>query len=76
MMNLSTLTLSFGGMRTNIAFRNCQSLQKEIFAFQPQLSVASERVFIAHQGIIVNAKLSKLTPGHVDMLTILAKNID
>lgn len=40
----------------------------------PATSVASERVF-STSGNIVNAKHSKLTPEHVDMLTFLAKNL-
>jgi hypothetical protein len=40
----------------------------------PATSVASERVF-STSGNIVNAKRSKLTPEHVDMLTFLAKNL-
>ena len=42
-MNLSTVTLLFGGKRTNIAFPNCQSLQGDICI--TATSVASERVF-------------------------------
>jgi hypothetical protein len=41
----------------------------------PATSVASERVF-STSGNIVNAKRSKLTPEHVDMLTFLAKNLE